>query len=776
MTYDERRVAGEKRAPSSSFLKPAVTAALIGFSGTSMLAPTPAAAQSYAFSSVQIEGLNAIEASTVMSYLGFGRGETVSAAELNDAYKRLAGSGLFADVTVVPRGSTLVVKVQEFPLISRINIEGNRRLKDDQLLAMLQSKPRYVYNPEVAAQDAETIAQAYADQGRLAATVKPVIIRRPNNRVDLVFEVSEGKNSEIERLNFTGNRAFSDSRLRRVIASKQAGLLRFLISADTFDPARVEFDKKLLKDFYASRGYIDMDVVAVTSRVTPQQDGYFVSYEIREGQKFSFGQLDAVSEVEGIDAAAFRSMINLRPGTAYNPALVDRVSQRMEKRLGDMGYDFVRVDPRITRNDRDGTLDITFAIVKGPRVVVERIDIEGNTTTLDRVVRQQFTTVEGDPFNPREIRAAAERIRALGYFSNVDVQSRQGTAPDNVIIDVNVEEQGTGSFAIGGTYALGLGIGLSASFSDTNFLGRGQYFSLRASAGVGVRNYSFAFAEPFLFGQDLRLGINANYNTTSWQSGLFDTWSANLQPSLEFPASETLRLRGYAGVSGANIMNYTGGSRTMLAEQARGRQIGGLVGAGFSYDSRRTGLDSSTFYVGRGAVEVGGLGADGQYVKATGLVNVTSLVFHETVTLSATVEGGAIQPVAGAGTRITDRFMMSPDQVLGFAPYGMGPRDRAGVALGGNYYAAGRLEAKFPLGLPEEYGINGGLFAMAGSVWGLDSSPAWVDDTMHLRASVGAAIHWDTPIGPLRFSYAFPVMKQSSDVVQNFGLSLSTSF
>jgi len=778
MTYNERHVEARKALLSTSVLKPAAMAVFLGFSAASVAFPGAAQAQSYAFNSVQIEGLDAIQASTVMSYLGFGRGEQVSAGELNDAYQRLVGSGLFDKVEITPRGATLVVKVTEFPLINRINIEGNKRIKDEPLLELLQSRPRYVFNPAVAERDAQAIAEEYGAKGRIAAQVTPRIIRRPQNRVDLVFEVVEGKNSDIERITFTGNRAYSDGRLRRVIESKQAGILRFLISNDTFDPDRIEFDKQLLRDFYASRGYVDFDAVAVTAEVPAQEDAFFVSYEIREGQKFSFGEITTVSEVDGIDPAAFEGLARIGSGSTYNPSVVERAIARMEKQAQQQGYGFVRVDPRVTRNEREGTLDIEFAIVRGPRIVVERIDIEGNETTLDRVVRSQFTTVEGDPFNPRAIRAAAERIRALGYFANVDVQAREGSGPDSVVVDVDVEEQGTGSFSVGGTYALGEGFGAMLSFSERNFLGRGQYLSLEFTGGFDKRTYSFAFAEPALFGRDLRLGINASYNETTWASGLFDTRRGFFTPSLEFPLSETGRLSIRANAELTDIQNYTGTSAIIAAEEARGRQIGGGAGLTYTFDTRRNGLESPSFFFARLTGDVGGLGADNQFVKTTALANFTTKALNEEITLSATVEGGALVSVGGAGSRVVDRFMMTPDQLLGFASYGQGPRDLTAAdddALGGNYYGVARVEAKFPLGLPEEYGISGGVFGHVGSVWGLDSSPG-VDDAFHLRASVGAAIYWDTPIGPLRFSYAYPVMKQAYDVEQRFGISISTGF
>lgn len=773
MTYNERRKTAGHRL-QTSFRKSAATAVFLGVSSLSISLPTAVAAQSYAFSSVQIEGLNRIEAATVMSYLGFASGEAVSSAALNDAYQRLNGSGLFQKVELVPSGSTLVVKVTEFATINRINIEGNKKLKDDELLELISSRARYVFDPAKAERDAQLIAEAYQAEGRLAATVTPRIIRRPQNRVDLVFEVVEGKNTEVERISFTGNRAYSDARLRRVISSKQAGLLRFIISADTFDPDRVEFDKQLLRDFYMSRGYVDFQVVATASEVTGQQDAYYVTYEVREGQQFKFGQITTVSEVEGISAESLDRLASVRSGATYDPATIERAIARMENEAARMGYGFVRVDPRVTRNERDGTLDIAFAIIRGPRVVVERIDIEGNATTLDRVVRSQFTVVEGDPFNPRAIRAAAERIRALGYFSDVDIQAREGSTPDTVVVDVDVEEQGTGSFSIGATYGTATGFGFSLSFVETNFLGRGQYLKLEFSGNFDDQNYGFGFAEPNLLGRDLRLGVDAFYTTTNKAgTSLFDTTKVRGELSLEFPLSELSRLRVRAGGSGTDIRNYIGTSGVLTAEALRGWQVGAHTGVTYSFDTRRNGLQNPTNFYASFSADAGGFGSDNEYVSASGLANVTTTALNDDIELSATVEGGAIYSF-GAGARVTERFFLGPNQMYGFGYNGIGPND-GGESLGGNYFAVGRLEARFPLGLPEEYGIKGGVFAHGGTVFGLDN-PGVVDDAMYWRASAGAAIYWDTPVGPIRFSYAYPLLSRASDTEQKFGIGFETGF
>ena len=296
------------------------------------------------------------------------------------------------------------------------------------------------------------IAEAYATEGRIAARVTPTIIRRSDNRVDLVFEIFEGDNVEIERITFTGNREFSDRRLRRVLATKQAGVFRSLVRADTLVEDRIEFDKQVLRDFYLSRGYIDFRTNSVNAELTEERDGYFLVFDIQEGQRFKIGQISVVSEFSGADEESFRAAVATKSGEWYSPSLIEQDIARMERQGINDGLDFLRVEPRIVRDERNLAINVEYVLTRGPRIFVERIDIEGNTTTLDRVIRNQFRSVEGDPFNPREIREAAERIRALGFFTEADVQAREGSTPDQVIVDVDVEEQPTGSLTFGASF------------------------------------------------------------------------------------------------------------------------------------------------------------------------------------------------------------------------------------------------------------------------------------------------------------------------------------
>lgn len=756
--------------------------------------PERAEAQSYRFSDVRIEGNQRIEPGTILSYAGIARGETVSAGQLNDAYQSILGSGLFETVELEPRGNTLVIRVSEFPTINRISFEGNRRIDDEVLEAVVESRSRRVFSASVAERDATRIAEAYNNAGRLAARVTPRIIRRSDNRVDLVFEIFEGDLVEIERLGFVGNKVYSDRRLRRVLETKQAGLLRAFIRRDTFVADRIEFDKQVLRDFYNSRGYVDFRTTSVNAELTRERDGYFLTFNIYEGQQFRFGEITTTTELSEVDPDEFQEALRVRPGVVYSPTVVENSIARLERLAIRKGLDFIRVEPRITRNDRDLTLDVEFAVVRGPRVFVERIDIEGNATTLDRVVRRQFRIVEGDPFNPREIRESAERIRALGYFSNADVNAREGSSPDQVVIDVNVEEQPTGSLSFGGAFSTNNGFSLVASFAEENFLGRGQKLSFSISGAQDNRIYRLQFAEPAFLGRDLEFALDVGYIETDNQNANYDTRLGRIRPGLTFPVSERGRLNVYylaetmdmeADYEDLSASFDTSGT-IISREAAQGDVWTSAVGYNYTYDSRINGLNPNTGFRLQFGQEFAGLGGDSKFIRTKAKATFETKIANEEVTLRASLEGGMLNFREG-NSRVTDRFLIGNSIMRGFSPDGIGPRefdnsDPNNViddALGGNLYAVAKFEAEFPLGLPEEYGIRGGAFYDVGSVWGLDdtfSSSNILYEDRSWRHVVGLSIFWNTPIGPLRFNFSKALEKEDRDDEQKFDVTISTRF
>ncbi len=752
----------------------------------------PNVAAAYVFNNVRIEGNQRIEPQTILSYLDLPRGQDVSGGALNDALQRLQNSGLFETVELVPSAGTLVVRIREFPTINVISFEGNKKLKDENLAEIVKSKSRRVYSPAQAEADAAAISQIYASDGRLAARVDPRIIRRSDNRVDLVFEILEGDVTEIERIGFVGNRAFSDKRLRNVLQTKQAGILRTFIKRDTFAPERLSVDEKLLTDFYRSRGYADFRVQAVAPEVARERDAFYITFNIYEGPRYTFGKVDTVSEVPGVDAAEFNAQNRVKKGGVYNPTEIDTSIRRMEALAIRKGLNFVNIEPRITRNERNQTLDLTFALTRGQRVFVERIDIEGNTTTLDEVIRRQFSTVEGDPFNPREIRNSAERLRALGYFADVQAESRQGSSPEQVIVDVNVEEQPTGSLSFGASYGVATGVGFNVGLSEKNFLGRGQQLDLSFATGSGTQSSGLTFVEPYFLGRNLKARAQVWYNTTDRLNSEYNTRTVGLLTGIEFPVSENGRLElryklskdTLYGVEEDHIDPDTGeevGSSPILFNE-QGGYFTSALGYTYSYDSRTAGLDPLTSYRLRFSQDFAGVGGDVKSITTTLYTGIESRAWRPSVTMLAEFEAGAVHMLGNDTSRLLDRFTGN-GKIRGFEPNGYGPRDLLAPnedVLAGNYFWALRTELQFPLGLPEEYGITGGLFADAGSVWGLDNTVGAfgneVDDSMKVRASIGASVFWTTPIGPLRFNFSHALKKEDYDDVQNFDLTISTKF
>lgn len=738
-------------------------------------------AQTYRFSSVAVEGNQVIDDATIVNFARIARNRGMSAAELNAAYERVAGTGFFRSVDFVPQGNRLVITVSEYPLIGRISIEGNRRLDDDELSPRLQSRAGGVYSPSQAESDANALAEAYADAGRLSARVTPRLIERSNGRVDLVFEVVEGGVVEIDRISFVGNRSFSERRLRNAISANQAGRLSTLFRADNYNEERVAQDRQLLQDFYLSRGFIDAQVLSGVTELTRERDGASVTYTIREGQQYRLGRATVVSEIAGIDAAPYQAALTDNSGDLFTPTLLEALIQQVERVGYQSGERFVRAEPRLVRNEREGTIDVEFALVRGDRVFIERIDVQGNTTTEDQVIRRQFRVAEGDPLNPRELREAAARIRATGFFSDVQVNPVAGSSPQQAVVDVQVEETTTGSLGFGLSYGASDGIGANITYNESNFLGRGQAVNLTLSTVADAESLSFSITEPALLGRDLALGLAVGLSRTDANDrARFDTDVLQFSPSLTFPVSEFGRLSLRYSLSRGRITvpaAYAATIAPRIASDA-GSAVTSSVGFTYSHDTRLNGPDPDGGFVFRFGADVAGLGGDRRWARATMLAGYERRVMDGDVILSAEFEAGAVAHSSGA-SRISERFVLTSDQFRGFDSYGIGPVGVAGGVnngLGGNYFAVARMEAQFPLGLPNNYNMRGGVFVDVGSVWGVDAPTADVIDTNALRAVAGVSLIWGSPMGPLRLNFTTPLRSEAYDRVRRFDLTVATRF
>jgi outer membrane protein insertion porin family len=639
--------------------------------------PEPIDAQGTAvFSRIDVAGNQRIDAETVRVFAGIEPGQPVTPEDINLAVRRLFASGLFETVEIMPEAGRLVITVSENPTINQIAFEGNDSLDDEALTAVIELRPRLAFSTAAAEADAQRIIDAYRQAGRFTAQVTPVIIRQPDNRVDLVYEIFEGRVTPVQRVAFVGNRVFSDSRLRRVVSTNQANLFSFIFGGLTYDADRLEVDRELLRQFYLERGFIDFQVVSSTAELAQERNAFFVTFTVSEGERYNFAAPSVVSTVPGLAAVDFQPLLSeIRPGNVYNVAQVDRVIERMAFQAGQQGFAFVEIVPRVTRDDANRTVAITFELVEGQRVFIERIDIVGNTRTLDRVVRRQFRVVEGDAFNAREIRAAEDRIAALGYFSTSTVQVQEGASPTSAVVRVEVEEQPTGSLNLGGAYSTSEGFAAQISITERNFLGRGQTVSAAFSGSTQFSNYEFGFTEPALLDRDLLAGFSVYYRDRDFDENSFETTNIGFEPRVGFPLSENGRLTLRYRVSQDEIRDVRASSSQIIRDE-EGEEITSAVGFTYAYDLRNSAVDPTAGFILTLNQDFAGVGGDAVYSRTQGTARAYTSFFDEDLILVGTVEGGAL--FDDDVSRVTERFSSGGDSFRGFARNGIGPRDRCG--------------------------------------------------------------------------------------------------
>lgn len=770
-----------------NLLKGLITSIFLGASTAVVLTAIPFEAQAQAsgrFSSILVSGNQSVPDQTVISFSGLETGASLSAADINEALRRLYASGLFDTVDIRAGGGGLIITVVENPTIGIVNFEGNRDLSDSELAGIVNSRARHPLNTATIEADARRIAQVYLQRSRFSAEVTPSIIRLPDGRANLVFVVAEGRTNRVESINIVGNQNFTDRRLRRAMTGSESGFMNLLYTSDNFSSERAAADRLELMDFYRERGYPDVLVTSGISEFALDRDGFFLTYSVNEGASYDFGTASVSTNLAGIDAQEFTREIRIRTGRGYKASKVEDTVEAIEEEATRRGMPFLRAIPRVTKNEADGTIDIEFELVNGNRVYVERIDIRGNSQTLDRVIRREFDMAEGDAFNPRKMRSAEAALHRLRFFSDLSVTVREGSSPEHAIVEVTVADAPTGNFNFGAGYSTDSGLSGTFSISERNFLGRGQRFDLSLNYGEKSQSLSFGFTEPALFDRDLAAGFDIYYTRNDREESSFQTTNYGFAPSMSFSIGEHSRARiGYEIVSeeirGVDVLTT---SSIIFGDQ--GTEIRSAIEFGLSIDRRNSNTDPTEGVILRLTGQYAGLGGTANYLKATGRAKGYMNIFDEAVVLSADFEGGALFTLNGGSSRVTDRFFLGGSSFRGFTVGGIGPRDTFGAdindALGGNFYAVARLDASFPVGLPPDLGIRGGVFIDAGSVWGLDGAPVGnsgvIDHSAQLRASAGLALYWDTPLGPLVFNWANPFLSVPGDETQTFSVAVQTSF
>lgn len=756
---------------------PSILAALVLLAAALAVGGAARAQNAPVIEEVRIEGAQRIEPATVQSYMLVRPGDPYDQQRIDRSLKNLFGTGLFADVTITRQGDVLVVKVVENPIINRVAFEGNNRVEDKVLESEIQLRPRTVYTRTRVQSDVKRILDVYRRSGRFAATVEPAVIKRPQNRVDLVFEIDEGPLTGIKTITFIGNREFSDSKLRGVIQTTESAWYKVFSTDDSYDPDRLTFDQELLRRFYLSEGYADFRVLSSVAELAPEGDGFFITFTLEEGQRYKFGEVEVVSEIDDLAPERLMSLVKFAPGDWYDADLVEETIEELTEAAGNLGYAFVEIRPRVRRDRETATIDIVFEIQEGPRVYVERINITGNTRTLDKVIRREFRLVEGDAFNAVRLRRSEQRIRNLGFFEKVEVTNVPGDQPDKTVIDVEVQEKSTGEINIGAGFSTESGALGDLTIRERNLLGRGQDLKLGLRLAQKSSSVDLSFTHPYFLDRPLTAGIDLFFTTVDRQDQ--SSYSArNLGGSLRmgYNINEHLRQNWRYVLNRQTIADVPDTAAREIRDQ-EGTFLTSAVTTGLIYDRTDNRFSPTEGYFLEGNAAFAGLGGDVRYGsgEVSGGYYMQPL---EDVVASITGEAGIIQGWGGKDVRIGDRFFLGGTSLRGFEVGGIGPRDvETDDSLGGNNFWAGTVEMTFPLGLPEELGFRGAVFSDFGSLWAVDA-PAEdpIYDSAAPRAAVGAGIAWRSPFGPVRVDLAQAVLKEDFDKTQLFTLSFGTRF
>jgi outer membrane protein insertion porin family len=750
--------------------------------GVSLWGPgfvSPAAAQT--IRSIQVEGNHRIEAETVRSYMQIAPGDAYSAEKVDASLKVLFRTGLFSDVKISRRNDVLVVLVEENPIINRVSFEGNRELDDDALAKEVELRPRVVFTRARAQADAQRIVALYRRSGRFSATVEPKIIQLSQNRVDLVYEINDGPVTKIERINFVGNRAFSDSQLRGVIATSETRWWKFLTSSDSYDPDRLNYDRELLRRHYLKNGYADFRVLSSTAELARDGKSFFVTFSVEEGPEYSFGPSTVATSVPSLDVDRLQDAIRSQEGRTYDATDVDKSVENLTIEAGKEGFAFAEVKPRADRDEESRTIAVVYEIEEGPRVYIERIDIVGNVRTLDKVVRREIRLAEGDAYNRVLVDRARRRITGLDFFAKVDIKELPGSAPDKVIMVVEVEEKSTGSLAFGAGFSTAETILGDITLTERNLLGRGQYVRLRTSVSFKRQQVDFSFTEPYFLDRNMSFGVDLYATETDLQNeSSFDTRQIGAGLRFGFPLSEDAKVTLRYSFTNDRISDVKSTASVAILAAA-GTSNTSLVGYAVNYDTLDSPLEPTSGVRATFAQDLAGLGGDVYFLRTSVKGEYYYSIFDGVVGLLGG-SAGYTTGWNGEDVRILDRFFKGGESFRGFERSGIGPRDVSTAnqdAVGGQAFAIGTAEVTFPVGLPEEFGVRGAVFTDVGTLFDSPSAPAGAvikGSDAALRASVGVGILWKSPLGPVRFDLAEAILKESFDKTELFRFSIGTRF
>jgi len=728
-------------------------------------------------SNISVEGTQRVDPATVISYMQISPGDSYTQDSLSEALKRLYATGLFADVNLRQDGNNLIVDVVENPVINRVAFEGNDEIEDTELAGEISSRPRAVYIRNDVRRDVSRLQEIYRRTGNYSAVVTAEIIKLDQNRINLVFNIDEGPKSTIKGIKFIGNEAFDDADLRAVISSKEDRWYRFLSSDDRYDADRMSFDQELLRRFYLKNGYVDFNMVAANAELSPDKESFFLTYTLNEGDRYKVNNVSVdSSRLRNVDNTSLENVVVVKEGKWYSSDDVEETVDELTAKLGDMQYAFAQIRPDIKRNPESKTVDITFRAEETQRVFVEAINIKGNVRTLDKVIRREFDVVEGDPYSTTKVADAERNIQNLDFFNKVVVKPKPGSAPDQTVIDVDVEEKSTGEISIGAGFSTSDGPLADLRIRERNFLGKGQDVLFGTTIAGERTEFDLSFTEPYFFNRDLAAGFDLFHVTRDLQDeSSYDQKTTGGALRLNYPLTKKLRQQLKYRYQTNTIENVDSGASRFVRDQ-EGTRDTSAISQTLSYNDLNSDIAPSDGYKLWLETELAGLGGDAKFISGkTGGSYYYPIT--KKVTFNTLAEVGGITGYSDSDVEINERYFIGSRTLRGFEYGGIGPRDlTTDDALGGNLFYRGSTELSFPVGLPEEMGIKGHLFSDYGSLWSLDESDPAIADNNSIRASIGFGLSWLSPLGPLRVDFATPVLDEDYDKDEVFRFDFGTRF
>jgi outer membrane protein insertion porin family len=726
---------------------------------------------------IRVTGTERIEATTVLTYLDINVGDRMDEETLDKALKSLFGTGLFADVNLHQRGNVLEVNVVENPVINQIAFEGNERIDDEELLSEIQLRPRQVFTRTKVRNDVNRLYQIYRRNGRFSVNIDPKAIKLDQNRVDIVFEITEGEVTKTKGIRFVGNKRYDDDKLRSVISTKETRWYSFFSTNDRYDPDRLSYDQELLRRFYLSQGYADFNVISANAELSKDKEFFYITVAVEEGQRYRIGNVTIRSQLRNFDAEQLRPVITIKPKDWYDADEVQTTVDALTDKLGDLQYAFVNVRPDIIRNREKQTLDLVFEINETPRVFVERVNIRGNVRTLDKVIRREMEVVEGDPFNRSKLSRSEQSIRDLGYFENVAVTPTQGSAPDKTVLDVEVTEQSTGELSVGAGFSTSDGPLADFRIRERNLLGKGQDLLLAATIAGQRTEFDLSFTEPYFLDRDFSAGFDLFHITRDLQDeSSFDQRRTGGNLRFGYPLSDKWRQVLKYRYENNEITDVQNSASRYVRDQ-EGERITSAISQRLTYDNRDSVIFPTNGLYSWLDTEVAGLGGDAEFLSGKIGSSYYYPVFDDVI-FNVLGETGAIQGLFDEDVEINERYFLGGSTLRGFERAGVGPRDvNTDDSLGGNFFYRASAELSFPLGLPEELGIKGHAFTDVGSLWELDeANDPNVRDESSLRAAGGVGVSWRSPLGPVRVDLAAPFLDEDYDKDEIFRFNFGTRF